>query len=92
MPTHEEKTRDFLAEVHLIDLKNVDFFLFEREEKSVGERDCLQNHCHFEMQGDKAVFGFYAGSAVPMRIRKQCFVKFDHYFPDGGIAGGIWGK
>jgi len=92
MPTLQEKIRDFEADLEAIDQKNIDYFLFEREEKAEGQRDRLQNHCKFEMQGDKPVFGFYMGSAVPMRIRKQCFVRFEHYFPDGGIAGGIWGK
>jgi hypothetical protein len=90
MPTQEEKIRDFLECLDIIDLKNADYFLFERPEKSEGERDRLLNHCRFEMQGDKAVFGFYPGSAVPLRIRKQCYAKFAHFFPDGGIAGRLF--
>ena len=90
MPTLEEKTRDFLESLDIIDLKNVDYFLFERQEKNEGERDRLQNHCRFEMQGERAMFGFHQGSAVPLRIRKQCFAKFEHFFPDGGVVGGLF--
>lgn len=92
MPTPEEKIRDFLESLDIIDLKNADYFLFERPEITEGERDRLQNHCRFEMQGDKAVFGFFPSSALPFQIRKQCFARFEQYFPDGGIVGGVFGK
>ncbi|MGI4727797.1 MAG: hypothetical protein ACRYGB_04420 [Janthinobacterium lividum] len=52
------KIQDFKADLEAIDQKNIDYFLFEREEKNAGERDKLENHCRFEMQGDKPVLVF----------------------------------
>lgn len=49
MPTLQEKICDFKADLEAPIEKNIDYFLFEREEKSTGERDRLDNHCKFKL-------------------------------------------
>jgi len=88
MPTIPERTRDFLAALDDIDLRNADYFIFQPVAEEA-ERDKLKNHCFFEVDKGKAMFKILPKSDLPYHIRKSCVAKFSAFFPDGEIVGGI---
>lgn len=91
MPTTFELTRDFLAASDDIDLRNVDYFMFQPAEAN-GDRDKLNKHCKFRLQAGKALFGFVHGSCLPNPIRKKCISAFAKFFPDGDVIGNLFNR
>lgn len=92
MPTIEELQRDFLEDLHELELANADFFLLRQPVKPEDLFDKLCNHYQFEMFENNTYFKFILGSELPNYIRKRCAGSFGKYFPEGHFIGNIFRK